>query len=85
MSKQFCQSCSMPLDKDPKNGGSERDGTKSQKYCSFCYESGEFVSPEIDTAKKMQDFCVMKMKEDGMNGILAWLLTRGIPRLDRWK
>lgn len=75
----------MPLDKDPKNGGSERDGTKSQKYCSFCYESGEFVSPEIDTAKKMQDFCVMKMKEDGMNGILAWLLTRGIPRLDRWK
>jgi len=52
----------------------------------MCYVDGKFLTPpEIDTAKKMQDFCVEQMKKVGMNGILAWILTRGIPKLDRWK
>jgi len=25
------------------------------------------------------------MKKDGMNGAFAWLPTRSIPRLERWK
>jgi len=25
------------------------------------------------------------MKQAGMNGIFAWLATRGIPKLERWK
>ncbi len=58
---KFCQSCGMPLNKDPKQGGSEKDGTKSKKYCSYCYTEGAFTSPEIDTAKKMQQFCIKVM------------------------
>lgn len=58
---KFCQSCGMPLNKDPKQGGSEKDGTKSKKYCSYCYEEGAFTSPDIDTAKKMQQFCIKVM------------------------
>lgn len=82
---KFCQSCGMPMKNDPQEGGTEKDGAKSKKYCSYCYCDGEFKSPEIDTPQKMQKFCIDKMKENGMNGIVAWLFTRGIPRLERWK
>jgi hypothetical protein len=79
-----CQSCGMPLSKDPKNGGSNADGSKSTEYCSYCYEKGVFVTPNF-TARQMQAFCVEKMQEQGVIKPLAWLLTRGIPRLKRWK
>lgn len=83
---KFCQSCGFPLKKDVKGGGSEKDGSLSPKYCSMCYENGQFLSPpEVDTAAKMQDFCIKEMKKDGMNGFFAWLATRGIPKLERWK
>lgn len=79
-----CQSCGMPFKGKEENYGTEKDGSKSGKYCALCYKDGEFMKPEIDTAKKMQDFCVKIMKEQGMNGILAWLFTRQIPKLERW-
>lgn len=82
---KFCQSCGMPMKKDPNNGGTNADGSKNLDYCSYCYVNGLFTSPEIDTPQKMQEFCINKMKEMGMPGILAWMLTRGIPRLSRWK
>ena len=82
--KNQCQSCGMPLDKDPQYGGTEKNGTKSREYCSYCYSDGSFTSPEIDTAKKMQKFCIGKMKEQGTPGFIAWIMTRGIPRLKRW-
>jgi len=75
----------MPLKKDPQNGGTEADGIKNLKYCSYCYEGGEFKSPEIDTPEKMQKFCIAKMKEQGIPRFIAWAFTRGIPRLERWK
>lgn len=80
----FCQSCGYPLKKDKKDGGTEKDGLLSKKYCSMRYENGQFLNfPEIDTALKFQKFCIQEMKQDGMNGILAWILTRGIPKLER--
>jgi hypothetical protein len=81
---KFCQSCSMPMSKDPKNGGTERDGSKSEKYCSLCYEKGEFLG-NTKTAKEMQDACIGYMTKAGMPKFMAWLFTRGIPNLERWK
>ena len=81
---KFCQSCGMPMKKDPLHGGSNADGSKSADYCSYCYKDGAFTSPEIDTAQKMQRFCIEKMREMGMPLMLGWLFTRGIPRLKRW-
>lgn len=75
----------MPLSRDPEKGGREKDGTKSTKYCSYCFQEGEFTSPEIDTPQKMQTFCIKKMTEQGMSRWLAWIFTRSIPRLERWK
>ena len=51
---RHCQSCGMPLDKDREGGGSEADGSRSPKYCSFCYRQGEFVDPELTLAQMRQ-------------------------------
>ncbi len=81
---KFCQSCGMPMSKDPQGGGTEKDGSKNNKYCSYCFQNGNFTSPEIDTPQKMQSFCIEKMKEQGMPRFIAWLFTRRIPKLERW-
>lgn len=74
------------MKKDKKGGGSNADGTINKKYCSICFEEGAFLSPpDIDSAEKFQKYCIKEMKKDGMNGLLAWFLTRGIPKLERWK
>lgn len=80
----FCQSCGMPMKKDPGNGGTNADGAKSAEYCSYCYLNGAFTNPDM-TAHQMQDFCIKKLHEKGTPKIVAWLLTRNIPRLNRWK
>ncbi len=78
-----CQSCGMPLTKDPKQGGTEADGSKSTMYCSYCYEGGKFKQPDW-TATQMQDFSKNKLKEMGFPGFLAGFFTKGIPKLKRW-
>ena len=80
---QRCQSCGMPFSKDPEGGGSETDGSRSAEYCSICYADGAFRHPDV-TAKEFQAHCVDAMAANGMPRIMAWLLTRGIPKLDRW-
>ncbi len=51
----------------------------------MCYANGRFLTPpDVDTAEKMQAFCIDAMRKDGMNRVFAWLATRSIPRLERW-
>ena len=78
-----CQSCGMPMKKDTQGGGSNSDGSKSTEYCSFCYQDGQFTQPDF-TAEEMQRFCIEKMTECKIPKFVAWLFTRGIPRLGRW-
>ena len=83
---KFCQSCGFPMNRDKNGGGTERNGSLSTIYCSMCYQNGEFLTPkEVDNPQKMQKFCIIQMKKSGINGILAWLATRTIPKLERWK
>ncbi len=86
MKKSFktCQSCGMPLKKDPQKGGTNKDGSKSNMYCSYCYEDGEFTQPDM-TVGEMQRFVKDKMKSMGFPGFLAGLFTKGIPKLHRWQ
>jgi len=81
---RICQSCGMPLSKDPQGGGTNGDGSKSPLYCSLCYQDGQFRQPDF-TARQMQDFCVEALRTKGMPRVMAWLLTRGIPKLGRWR
>jgi len=80
-----CQSCGMPLKKDEQGGGTNKDGSKSLKYCSLCYDNGIFRNPEIDSAEKMQSFVKTKLKSMGIPGFIAGFFVRGIPKLERWK
>ena len=75
----------MPLNKDPGKWGTEKDGSKNNMHCSFCYIDGEFNKPEIDTAKKMQEMCIEIMSKWKMPKWVAWIFTRSIPNLERWK
>lgn len=80
---KMCQSCGMPLSKDPNGGGTNADGSKNQTYCSYCYQKGEFTYK--GNLKDFQEFCRQKMIEGGHSRLLAWLFTRGMKRLGRWK
>ncbi len=80
---KICQSCGMPLSKDPMGGAINADGTKNTTYCSYCYKDGAFTFQ--GTVKEFQEHCKQKMKESGHSTFLSWLFTRGLKRLDRWK
>lgn len=80
-----CQSCSMPLTKDSKGGGTNADGTRSKMYCSLCFENGKFVHPNM-TVIEMQSLVKNKLKEmGGVFKFFAGAFTRNIPKLERWK
>ena len=81
---QICQSCGMPLKKDPNGGGREKDGSKSVTYCSICYDDGAFRHPDA-TVTEFQKECVEALMRSGMPRLMAWLFTRGIPSLPRWQ
>ena len=83
MTYKNCQSCGMPLSKDPKEGGTEANGTKSLMYCSHCYQQGKFTSPDM-TVNQMADLVKGKMKEMHIPGFLAYFMTKNIPKLKRW-
>ena len=80
----FCQSCGMPLSKDPVGGGTEVDGSKSAEYCSHCYARGKFTLPDL-TVAQMVERVQAKMKEMHIPGFLAKSFTKNIPELKRWK
>lgn len=66
------------MKKDEKGGGTNADGTKSLKYCSYCYQDGKFFHPDF-TARQMQELVKGKMKETGIPGFLTLLFTNGNP------
>ncbi len=85
MTKQ-CQSCGMPL-MTKKAGdcrGTEADGSKSEKWCSLCYEHGAFKGPDctLDEMKKIVDDA---LREQGSGRLMRWLAQQQLPRLERWK
>jgi len=80
---RFCQSCGLPMKKDPQGGGTNVDGSKNENYCNYCYQNGEFTFN--GTVAEFQEFCRQKMIEDGHNKFMAWIFTRGMKRLERWK
>lgn len=80
----FCQSCGMPLSKDPLSGGTNADGTRTTEYCSHCYEKGAFTQPGI-TAEQMQSLVEAKLRTMHFPGFLAKRFAKDVPTLRRWK
>ncbi|WP_312906483.1 zinc ribbon domain-containing protein [Tissierella praeacuta] len=84
MKQEYCQSCGMPME-DASLYGTEKDGSKSQDYCAYCYEDGNFRKPS-ETMEEMIETCVPFMKENGMEEKEAReILNNCLPHLKRWK
>ncbi len=79
-----CQSCGMPLSRDPEGGGRNADGSRSRTYCSHCFVNGRFALPDM-TMEQMRSRVREKLREMGMPGFLSVVFTRNIPSLARWK
>lgn len=83
--QKFCQSCAMPMGETSEMYGTEKDGSKSHDYCSYCYADGEFTGDM--TMQEMIDFCVPGMVEhnEGMTEQTAReMMGQFFPQLKRW-
>ncbi|MDO9137153.1 MAG: zinc ribbon domain-containing protein [Lutibacter sp.] len=82
---KICQSCGMPLDKDPKKGGTNADKSNSEHYCSFCFQNGKFTDEGITLKEKIekniQIAVAMGFTEDKARQMAETIL----PNLKRWK
>ena len=80
----LCQSCSMPLDSE-QLFGTEKSGEKSQDYCRYCYEAGEFKEPNL-SLEEMIAICIPHMEAGGMKAKEAeTILRETLPFLKRWR
>lgn len=79
-----CQSCGMPLSKDPLGGGTNADGSISSEYCSHCYRKGAFTQPNI-TVEEMTKLVEGKLRSMHFPGFLARRFAKDVPTLRRWR
>ena len=79
----FCQSCSMPLD-GPELKGTEKDGSKSEEYCKYCYSEGAFTNPDL-TLDKMSSLVIDKMEKEKIPADIIEAAISRLPLLKRWK
>ena len=80
-----CQSCAMPMDKTELSG-TNKDGKRSNEYCTYCFQNGKFTAPEM-TMQEMIDKCVgiMVQKNIMAEADARRLMAGTIPNLKRWK
>lgn len=81
---KICQSCGMPMQEE--QYGTEKDGSKNDTYCCYCYKNGDFA--QKCTMEEMADFCApfeveggrAKNVEEAKAGLMTYFAT-----LERWK
>ena len=81
--KNFCQSCSMPLDK-PELLGTEKDGSKSNEYCTYCYQNGSFTNSNM-TLAEMKILVKEQMEKMKMDEGVIHMAVSSLPNLKRWR
>ena len=62
--------------------GSESDGSKSEKWCSLCYENGAFIGADC-TLEEMITIVDRALQEQGSWFGLRWMARKQIPSLER--
>jgi len=81
--QKFCQSCTMPLDSQ-ENRGTEKDGSKSDTYCKYCYKEGVFTDPGM-TLERMKEIAKTEMKKQSLPDNIIQMSINMLPQLKRWK
>ena len=85
----YCQSCGMAMTRDEERG-TEGDGSRSETYCVYCYQQGQFLQNVTmeEMAEHNLQFLAEWNRQSGLNldeaearaGLLAFL-----PTLKRWR
>jgi len=70
----------MPLSK---GAGTEADGSPSVKYCTYCYQNGQFTDPDM-TVEGMQIKAQEMLKSMHFPGFIARMMTKNMSKLERW-
>ncbi len=78
----LCQSCSMPLDK-LEMFGTEKDGSKSKEYCTYCYQNGAFINPHM-TLADMKIIVKEQMEKRNIDKRIINMAVNKLPNLKRW-
>ena len=78
----FCQSCGMPIT-DPVMRGTERDESKSDQYCKYCYSHGKFINPGM-SYEQMRLLVIEKMMEQKIPQYIIEEAVKRLPWLNRW-
>jgi hypothetical protein len=85
MDTNICQSCGMPLEKDPNKGGTNVDKSISLKYCSFCYQNGKFVDEGISLREKIEKNIKIAVSMNMPEAQARAMAESVLPNLERWK
>lgn len=81
-----CQSCGMPIAEGFGNLGTEKDGSFTNEYCSFCYAGGGFVNPNQTLGEMIQSSIENMTSDLNMPQEKASELANSfIPTLSRWQ
>ncbi|WOF17282.1 hypothetical protein F1737_01315 [Methanoplanus sp. FWC-SCC4] len=81
----FCESCGMPMKKD-EDFGREKDGSKSRKYCIFCYQNGAFTEPDLTKEEAVLKYAPMMARHLNMPLEKAKLMVGSyLSTLGRWQ
>lgn len=80
----YCQSCGMPFFQ-PKDHGTEADGSPSEEFCSWCYDNGAFI--EDESLEELVERCAPGMAETChiSVGEAVSFMAAVLPSLKRWQ
>ena len=73
----------MPLDK-PEMLGTEKDGSKTKEYCTYCYQNGAFINPNM-TLAEMKTLVKEQMEKMKIDAAVINMAVSTLPNLKRWK
>ena len=83
MENKICESCGMPIISEEQLG-TNKDQSKNQDYCIYCYKDGEFIDKV--TMEEYIKMCSNYGEQAGMtNEEMKVHCEKLFPTLKRWK
>jgi len=72
----------MPID-GTELAGTERDGSKSNEYCKYCYQQGKFTDPDM-TWDEMRKNVIEQMEKEKVPEDMIETAVGRLQHLKRW-
>ena len=64
--------------------GTEKDGSKSKEYCTYCYQNGAFINPTM-TLNEMKTLVKEQMEKRKIDAGIINMAVSSLPNLKRWR